>query len=1375
MVFEDLYSAQATFRGFRGQTLYILSRIINDNEKFKYHPEGMEDLDIFFENELKELIQVKFYTNNLTLSDLDPEKESSFLKRSLRRFKDGLNPKIKLVSLGPVGPELKNAFKTKGKDRSKIESKLRNKGYKNDEINLIFNKIKIIELNENKLKEKIVNYLKTKHTGFDPENSFNLLMNWIYQSSEKAEVIDKYSLIDRLNNVATFLSERYNFIEEYGRSIRTITPVQKVQNYEKLAKEFYMGISARYEHIIADLDVKRQDKLYEIKKKIEENNVIIIHGASGQGKSTLAYRFLYEYYPDDLIYQIISKDRDVLPIITTLHAISKSIDDNIALYIDVEPGDTAWPDIVKNLNRYPQFHIFVTIREEDWNRSTLSNDLIFSEVELKLNEEEAENIYDNLTSKKPDKEFLDFEDSWLKFGGKGPLLEFTYLITQGSTLREKLKSQIKRISDESTETERLNFLRIVSIIGMYGGKTDLKSIKSIIKLKDPVKVIESFQKEYLIRKSGNGRFIEPLHPIRSKILVEILSDPIFAPVKEDIKTCISVIDERDLEIFLLNCFLKYGADEKILRDLNSFKPKTWTGYGLIIKSLLWVGIKNYVNINNCVISEAHKKFGSSWYVALFTDLSDSVGVNQIDINDIDFLPNEFKEESRSLRNKLQDKKLIYEYLRIWLKNTDLPSEKLELDNDWSYAGFSLFWLSKMGILKKLNFSDLDLEKSLNSVSLESLTDFVLGLYYFEPTNILIKDKRVKILERFKKELLVPLIYDDGKKITLNCIIDVTEAERSKDMENFVHEKIMERITLIRKLYPEREKFASKCYGSKLSFLKLDWDDTEKTISLKNLPLKWLTEINATFIALVDYQYRPDSWGDYVQNVIKTREDSLNLIKKLLKNFKIYFKTRKFVNVLTLNDLATDWDKLSKNLEVTLFPKNAVDPWGFSSENKEQQLIDKINQTESEIMASVNLKKFNSYTKVYNTFISNLRNYFNQASNVIYLQCLSKGKNTKGIEKMKEELISKGIRTDFNRLSVLNLWDAYKNLLEFQTEFEYHFKKYISIDFKEESTNYAILTEVWRIFALNNFKLNQNIIKSAQNTLVNEKINIFKYVLTILEKENLNVTLIPKSFGRDKENFLIFNINNCSQMDETIVTIINTLNNGFKCVEWTELKKLFLDIEFPYFRIIILVKHKLIFPNSFNYPLSRALTSNNNELDMIDLNPHILEETQIKELALEKWSDYVPEILEIQKGLKCEELQHLVYHLKQLLELKFDDDIGFKITQEYTNKISKKIEKDFQDLLDFLAFVKNKSESYVDNILKSSNTVSPELKSELIKVANLIKESHENLYPKKPDGSKKVKLNIKLDLMGEWYNRLEKSKKAIYTLYYYFIDQLIAEY
>lgn len=1373
---NNSYSAEATFRGFRGQTLYILSRIIKDDQKkYTYRPEGLEDLDICFENELKELIQVKFYSSDLTLSDLKPEKDSSFLRRSVERFKCGLKPETNLVSFGPIGYELVNAFNSDGDARKKIKSKLRKKGYDDDELDLIFENIKILKVDENELKEEVINYLKTNHTGLDPDNAFNLLMNWIYQLSEKAEIINKLDLVDRLYNVVDFLSERLSFLKEFGHTVKTISPIEKTKNFKELEEEFYKGISARYEHILADLDVKRPDKLYEIKKKIEKNNIVIIHGASGQGKSALAYRFLHESYPKTLTYQIISKDRDALAIISTLHAISKSIDDNIAIYIDVEPGDTVWPEIVKELYRFPKFHVFVSIREEDWTRSTLSGaDLIPSEVELTLNKEEAEHIYDNLTSKKPDKQFLNFEDSWLKFGGQGPLLEFTYLVTQGTTLKEKLKEQIDRIRNESTETERLDFLRIVSIIGMYGGKTDLNSIKSMIKLKDPVYVIDIFQKEYLIRESENGRYIKPLHPIRSGILVEILSDPVYFPLKNDIPICISVIDETDLEIFLLNCFLNYGVDKEILDFLNSFTPSTWTGYGLILKSLLWLGVKNYVDINSEIIDETYRKFGSRWQIALFTDLTDISGENLIDPMDNDLFSDEVKKEAISLRSKLQDKEIIYEFLKIWLENSKVPSENLELDIDWMYAGLTLFWYDRLEIEKKIIPSNMNFNKYFDSLSLDSIADFLLGLYHFEPNSQIIKDFRPKFVERFKKELLVPSIEDDGKKITLHCIIDVTEAGRSKDSENFANEKVMERIVLMRKVFPEREKFASIGYGHKFSFLELDFDDTIKGIPIKNLPLDWLIDVNSNFNGLVEYKHRPDTWEDYVQEVVKTRKSSLKVIKKLFKNLKKHFKTRKLINILELNGLSSEWDSLVQNLETTPFPKNAVDPWGFSSENKAQTFTGKENNTNNKKIGAVNLKKFSNYNKIHTDFIFHLRNFLNQGSHVIIFKSLIKGKKV-NVKDIKKDLENKGYKTDFNMLSVINLFETFIKLVQFQVEFNNYFKKYVTLDDlqKDEINNYGMLTELWRIFALNDFKLDKLIVKTAKNTFKNGKKSTSKEIIKILNKKNLNVKIISKYFDNIKENFLIFNVHSAYKMDETLFNAINLIKKEFQGISHTDLKKLFLDLEFPYFRIIILVKDKILLPASFNYPLFRALSTENNPIDIVDLNPSPLEE-KIKELYLEIWSDYIPEISEIQKGIKIEELQQLIFHLKQLVDLKLDDT-GFEITQNYTDKISGKIEKDFQEVSEFLTFGVKRIEINSKILEKSGKTLSPEIISEMKDMLKLIKETHENLLPEKSKGSGKIIFKIKLKSIGDWYNQLEKCKKGIYQIYYYYADQLIAEY
>ena len=72
------------------------------------------------------------------------------------------------------------------------------------------------------------------------------------------------------------------------------------------------------------------------------------------------------------------------------------------------------------------------------------------------------------------------------------------------------------------------------------------------------------------------------------------------------------------------------------------------------------------------------------------------------------------------------------------------------------------------------------------------------------------------------------------------------------------------------------------------------------------------------------------------------------------------------------------------------------------------------------------------------FISHLRNFFNQGTHVIPLKCLTKNKKT-NLEQIKKDLEDKGIKTDLNRLSVINLYDGYIKLVKFQIEFSNYFK------------------------------------------------------------------------------------------------------------------------------------------------------------------------------------------------------------------------------------------------------------------------------------------------------------------------------------------------
>lgn len=71
----------SAWKGFSSQTTYIAKRLIFEKDiSLTYYPESIEDLKIQDENgSVVELVQVKNLSNKLTLSDLQPQKEVSFL------------------------------------------------------------------------------------------------------------------------------------------------------------------------------------------------------------------------------------------------------------------------------------------------------------------------------------------------------------------------------------------------------------------------------------------------------------------------------------------------------------------------------------------------------------------------------------------------------------------------------------------------------------------------------------------------------------------------------------------------------------------------------------------------------------------------------------------------------------------------------------------------------------------------------------------------------------------------------------------------------------------------------------------------------------------------------------------------------------------------------------------------------------------------------------------------------------------------------------------------------------------------------------------------------------------------------------------------
>ena len=370
---------------------------------------------------------------------------------------------------------------------------------------------------------------------------------------------------------------------------------------------------------------------------------------------------------------------------------------------------------------------------------------------------------------------MDFEEAWHRFGGEGPLLEFIYLVTQGESLRERLKQQVTRLSDEARRRERepgeIELLTLVSVASAFDAQLKVKplidSLKDSLRLAAPQRTFELFENEYLLRISADGSLVKGLHPIRSEILVDLLTDTIISPWSKYAISSLPLINETDIEIFLLFAFSRRRKDtESLLVSLDSWLPDRWVAVGGITRALIWLGIMEYVERNKELIRDTFEDSRTGFTVLLDSDISDAMpGLATSTLNLLCSLnpTDENRQRIVSYRARQTDKSHVFTRAKTWLANRTICPAIPQCNEDWCGMAEVSFWLGYFGI--PWSFSEripyLELERSIEYLPLEILADLILGLNhgYGKDFATWRTSNRSRIINRFREETLTVDLQD----------------------------------------------------------------------------------------------------------------------------------------------------------------------------------------------------------------------------------------------------------------------------------------------------------------------------------------------------------------------------------------------------------------------------------------------------------------------------------------------------------------------------------------------------------------------------------------------------------------------------------------
>jgi hypothetical protein len=1413
--------ATPAYRGYRLQALYALSRILSPStdEVPIFQPEGQEDLAVLHpDGILSEVNQVKAYSSDLVVSNFSPDKPDSFFYRVHDLLSVLPSLKIYIISFGAVGPELGDALGGNTQIRHRVALKLADYGYmtENEAENLL-SKIQVRRVEEEEITQQVYAAMRDSLVGIEPERAFELLNNWLYVCSERKCQITHGDVISRLNDIGRFANERAAHHREWFTSI---VPVQDHDldegQLEELSGSFYRGVSAKYEHILAGLDIPRPVKLEEIASKFRKARVVIAHGASGQGKTTLAYRYLHDYFPEMWRFQVrhIENRQHALSIVAALVGQASAIDVPMAVYLDVAPKDNEWPELVRHLSTHGNIHILVTVREEDFQRATISGaEFEFEPVELVFDHIEAERLYLSLTQKEVPSRFLSFDDAWRTFMAGGPLLEFVYLVTQGALLRERLAEQITRlrdmVRDGTLQANELVLLQLASIASALEARLNIRPLAEHLGLADPIRTLQLFEGEYLLRRSEDGITIEGLHPIRSGLLSELLSDPVFSPWSESASTCLPFIHARDVEAFLLYSFSRHQSElEPLLHALESYNPTDWIATAGVIRSLLWLGILEYVKINRQLIDDAIESRGSGWSLLLDFDITDAVpGSAQNILELLCQMRPEQSLEFQTFRSRQTDKDIVFARARAWLSNQNQLLSSPSTETDWQAVGEVLFWVGHWGMSSPLveQVTEELLDEAIISLPLGTLGDLMLGLErgYGSTFSSWLERNRAELLMRFREDTLTLGVQDDGKKLTAHFIIDGRKGQgagtkplyspvaRSKSDD--LHNEAVQRISLLSRLVPDRELYGSQGYGHRpwspelVAQLR---DSTNKPGILKTaFPPQWLTGVNATFQGMAVQPLRPDTWEDYAQRVIVLRKHVVATLKHLQQALEVYFRKRTMFGEQFLSEGGqgllplNEWKECRHDLNLPiLLPRCAVDEWGIVTETS--SFAENLDEMTGAVAAGAMAARKGLLIKEYQTFLEALTKYDNalgtfmfQAVDVMELNpVLGKGLSTPANRgKVLQQAEQKGIHSNASALSMINLNETVMEVHNLQREFRHLLGRFcneaeLGVLDKQEA---ALFSNVWSLWYFLAFQPSR-VVPSATQVFTGQTADTLKAMRKGVERklkdlsvevQGVTFSVVNKTILWNGEPTLCIMIDGPDALAvyKARDSVLAAVRQAQPLPEGNELRRYVQDLQWHYVTVIPLVRGRLLATTAWHIFL-RVLQSEESATALkwwnYDLK-QIPADTQ-KQLGLSLWE---ASQLEVASALDTHtaELYLMVGHLRDLLSLPELDEAGSKQVQSYIEAISEQISQGLQAVFDDIERF-----ARALNVVKSEE---PEKYPNLGLLGDGLQELYDAVLPN-PDYVSDAP--ISMHELPDWATRLENVRDYAVGLYLVWATDVLAQ-
>ncbi|WPV01653.1 hypothetical protein SNE26_07685 [Mucilaginibacter sp. cycad4] len=1346
-------SGISALKGYRTQFIYSLYHILKENSPTSsFLLEGVEDLDQYDGNgQLTEVIQVKNLNKPLGLSDLISKEGTSFVRRFLNIIYTSPSTNAILITYSQAGEELERLMKS-ANIGSKDKPIIRKYGITEKEWAEFKARTTIIKVEEEQLKNNILQQLKNIWATVDPEPTAELLLQWLANCAEKQVVINHLMLHKKVESIAMYLTERIAISAQLGKYLMPLI-LESPADVSKLSEEFYQGVSARFEHINLNLDVHRPQLLSDIDLIYQTNNIAVLFGASGQGKSTLAYRYIKENSASTLAYElhVVDDNETTREAVLTIGSIAKNLGLPVTILINVPPNNLSWMSVVSQSAHLNFIRFLITIRQEDWFKSQAAGiNFLHQPIELSFHKIEAAEIYSRLNHKITDLKHIDFEEAWIQFQGAGPLLEFVYMVTQGAPLRNRLQQQVAALQKEADHyPEALEVLRLVALADAFGAGLDIQQLRTISGL---YAITARLEKEFLLKVSSDQKIITGFHPLRSKLLLDFLFDEFIIEKRAYVCNLLKVVTAAETYVFLLNIFHENIIDPTFLIQELRESPVdySWTKYHGIVRALLWSGLRKYVANNSRIFEEYYDKHKDGWYILLDIYFGNTLNHEQL-LGNLQF-PEEVRQKSREANKLLIKKTAIFDDTVKFVDSVRPPMTQPISGNDAAGYGGMLFWVSQFDRTSVMPVYEGDLlSKWSEQATTEQMATLMLGLYTAAGAWEECREKlESSFFTKIRRSHAITDLTITDDQITAIYLVDIL----SEESFTALNDRSYEIAELLRRAVPTKELYAIRAMGHHLDSIPMMNDDSVKNMPIKNIHLSEWTGMNYTLKNLFENRYRPKDWSDYLAKLSQWESqatEKVNLFSTLLTKFMNGKGDWEIIAPLTSNQItgfeafisapASIQDPLALHIPEKKFVKNttATKPLDRSEKIGRLQL------------------KFKDFNKSLNDYKSHIETFLTQSSTAIY-------------ERARQLLDPNNAENENNvRLSQYNLQEALKSVSIYHEKRQQYFSKYVEVKTPEVSrADLFQIMLLWRNFLSRTGKkktpaVTIKQVEQIKDDLISRAIKTFR---NYSKDQNFRITFkMDNDTGGKPVIFL--------DSDHTVVSL-DALNRVYNLLpelftaEAGSLKQLILENFYDPLFIFSTVQGHTINSGWYQIPLYK-LQKKFNDLNLFDLVPKPIDASLFAKLNLVDWSVLIPKINQLQVSIgELMQVQLLVQQLKDVAGLQSDemDEMKEKLLQSNFNEAAQRIAVGFQKILDDLAFILE-DVGYDQELYKIDL---PE--TEFIDAFLAIKD---NLYPENGSGGDSQSLRFNLQDTIAWVPRLQICHEKLSTIFFLVVQKYIDAY